>query len=173
MEVTSIASPIKYVLLFAVLILVQVLVCNNLLLFGVAVPFVFIFFILSLPLNMGTGMVLLLSFLLGFLIDLFSDTLGLNSLACLLLGALRKPLFYAYVPKEDKYLNAVPSISSIGWFSYLKYVLTASAIYCFLVFGIELVSFASFGRIVLMSCSSALFTTLLLLATDALVNKEG
>ena len=42
MEVTNIGSPIKFVFLFVILVLMQILVCNNILLFGVAVPFIFI-----------------------------------------------------------------------------------------------------------------------------------
>lgn len=171
MEVTNLFSPLKYVLLFIVLVLVQVLVCNNILLFGVAIPFVFIYFIISAPINVSLNLMLVLSFLLGMMIDLFSDTMGLNCLACLLLCALRKPVFYAYVPRDDKFLSTVPCISNVGWSNYLKYILTMSAIFCILVFGIELFGFASFGRIAAMAASSTLFTMLLLLATDAIVNK--
>ena len=172
MEVSGLMSPLRYVTLFIVLILVQVLVCDNILLFGVAVPFIFIFFILTLPLNTGLNILMSLSFLMGFLVDLFCDTLGLYCLACLLLSVLRKPIFYAYMPKEDKFISASPSISSMGWPGYLKYALSLSAVFCALVFGIELFSFASFGRIVVMVASSTLFTLLLLLGTDALFNKE-
>lgn len=172
MEVTSIFSPFRYVFLFIVLVLVQVLICNNILLFGVAIPFIFIYFILALPLNINLNVLMALSFALGLMVDLFSDSLGLNCLACLLLSVLRKPMFYAYVPKEDKYLQAVPSMSSMGWWAYLKFALSMSAIFCFLVFSIELFSFASFERILVMASSSTLFTLLLIIASDALFNKD-
>lgn len=161
---------IKYVLLFISLILIQVLVCNNLLLFGVAVPFIYIYFIISLPLNLGGSLLMLTAFLMGFLVDLFGDTLGLNCMACLLLSVLKKPLFYAYMPKEDKFIDASPGNRSMGWPGYIKYTLTLSAIFCFLIFSIELFSFASFGRIVAMAASSTLFTLLLLIGVDALVD---
>lgn len=172
MEVSNIASPLKLVCLFVILVLVQVLICNNILLFGIAIPFIFIYFILVLPLNTGLNLLMVLSFLLGLMVDLFSDTLGLNTMACLLLSVLKKPAFYAYVSKDDKFQTAVPSISSMGWLSYLKFILTMSAIFCFLVFGIELLSFASFGRILALASSSTIFTMLLLLAVDALYNRE-
>lgn len=164
--------PLKYLLLFIVLVLVQVLVCNNVLLFGVAVPFIFIYFIIALPLDTNINILMLLSFLLGFFIDLFSDTLGLNSMTCLILSVVKKPVFYAYMPKEDKFITAVPSISVMGWVGYFKFILTLSAIYCFFLFGIELLSFASFGRIILMAVSSTILTLLLLIALDALFNKD-
>lgn len=171
MDFSNLAA-LKYVVLFIALVLIQVLVCNNILLFGVAVPFIFIYFIIVLPLDTSINLLMVLAFLLGFFIDLFSDTLGLNSMACLLLSVVKKPLFYAYMPKEDKFLSAVPSIATMGWFSYLKYILTLSGIFCFLLFGIELLSFASFGRLVLMIVSSTVLTLVLMVALDALFNKD-
>lgn len=172
MEVSNLASPLKYVLLFVSLVLVQVLICNNIMLFGLAIPFVFIYFIIVLPLDTNLNLMMAVAFLMGFLVDLFSDTLGLNSMACLLLAVLKKPVFYAYVSKDDKFLSAVPCIATMGWFNYLKFILTLSAIFCVLVFGIELFSFASLGRVLAMASASTLFTLLLLMAVDALFNKE-
>lgn len=172
MEVTNIASPFKYIMLFALLVLAQVLVCNNIILFGVAMPFVFIYFIISLPLNININLLMILSFLLGFIVDLFSDTLGLNSLSCLILSVLKKPVFYLYIPKDDKFKAAVPSIATMGWLNYLKYILTLSALFCVFIFGIEFMSVTSFIRILIMAASSTLFTLMLLLATDALFNRS-
>lgn len=171
MDLSGILS-LKYLLLFIVLVLIQVLVCNNVLLFGVAVPFIFIYFILAFPLDTNINILMIIAFLLGFFIDLFSDTLGLNSMACLILAIARKPVFYAYMPREDKFISAVPSISLMGWVSFLKYILTISAIYCFLIFFIEMLSFASFGRMFIMALSSTILTMLLIVAIDALFNKD-
>lgn len=171
MDFSNLAS-LRYVVLFIVLVLLQVLVCNNLLLFGVAVPFIYIYFIIVLPLDTSINLLMVLSFLLGFFIDLFSDTLGLNSIVCLLLAVVKKPVFYAYIPREDKFISAVPSIALMGWLDYLKFILTLSAIFCFLLFGIELFSFASLGRLVLMAVSSTILTLVLLVGLDALFNKD-
>ena len=171
MEISGSASPFRYLCLFIVLLLAQVLICNNLLLFGVAVPFVFIYFIICLPLNTSLNIVMSLGFILGFFVDLFSDTLGLNSLASLVLAVVRKPVFFAYLPKDDKYKDASPSISTMGWPDYVKFILTLSAIFSFLVFSIELFSFASFGKIIVMVCASTVVTLLLLVAIDSLFNR--
>ena len=173
MEVSGIASPIKSVVLFIVLVLVQVLICDNILLFGVAIPFVYIYFIMGLPLNLSVNILMCLAFLMGFFIDLFCDTMGLNCMACLFLALLKKPVFYAYMPKEDKYISVVPSISSMGWPSYVKFALTLSAIFCLLIFGIEFFSFASIGRILLMAGASTVLTVLTLIATDSLVSAKS
>lgn len=172
MEALRQFSPLKFTFLFIILILLQVLVCNNLLLFGVAVPFIFIYFIMALPLDTNLNLLMVLSFLLGFSVDLFSDTMGLNSMACLLLCVIKKPMFYAYMPKEDKFKSASPGITSMGWFNYLKYILSLSFIFCLIIFSLEFFSFSSFGRIILMAVSSTVFTVLLILATDSLCNNR-
>ena len=166
------AASLKYLILFIALVLLQVLICNNVLLFGVAIPFIYIYFIIVLPLDLSLNMLMILAFLMGFFVDLFSDTLGLNSLSCLILAAVKKPIFYAYMPREDKFESAKPSVVSMGWANYLKFILTLSGVFCILIFGIELFSFASFGRIVLMVVSSTVLTLLLILAIDALFNKD-
>lgn len=172
MEVSIILSPLKAIITFILLLVVQIIVCNNILLFNIATPFIYIFFIISLPMNVGLNVLMLVSFLSGFLVDLFSDTMGVNCMACLILSVLRKPIFYAYVSKEDKFIAATPSVLSMGWWNYLKYILTLSAIFCLLVFSIELFNFLSVGRIMLMAAGSTLFTVVLLLACDALLNHE-
>lgn len=169
MEISGSLYPVKYVILFIALVLVQVLICNNILLFGIAVPFIFIYLIIVMPLNLSLSLLMVISFLMGLMVDLFSDTLGLNCMACLLLSVVKKPLFYAYMPKEDKFVAASPGINVMGWWSFIKYALTVSAVFCFLVFSIELFSFTSFGRIMAMAASSTLLTLLLLIGTDALV----
>lgn len=171
MELTNAAPPLRYTGLFIALLLTQVLICNNLLLFGVAIPFVFIYFIIAMPLNLSLNVLMAVSFFLGFLVDLFCDTMGLNCLACLILAVVKKPMFYAYIPKDDKYKNAVPSITTMGWPDYIKFTLTMGAVFSLLVFGIELFSFASFGRIIVMVLTSTLFTEVLLLAVDAIFNR--
>lgn len=172
MEITKIASPFKYLLLFIGLVLAQVLICNNILLFGVAMPFIFIYFIIVLPLDLSKNLLIILSFLIGFFIDLFSDTLGLNSLAALFLSVLKRPVFYLYMPKEEKFKAAIPSIGTMGWSNYLKYTLTLTGIFCIIVFSIEFFSVASISLMLLMAASSTLFTLLLLLAIDALFNRS-
>lgn len=160
-------------LLFIVLVLVQVLICNHIMLFHLAVPFIFIYFILRLPVGMSQNLVLTLSFLMGFLVDLFSDTPGINSLACTVLAAIKPTVFYAYVARDDKTKRIVPAICTVGWQAYSKFALTMSLIFCFLVFTIEFMSFAGIDEILFMTAASSLLTFALIIALDSLVNANS
>ena len=162
------STGVRFGILFASLVLVQVLIFNHILLFGVAVPLVFIFFIISLPVGMNINILYTLAFLLGLTVDVFSDTAGLNALSCVLLAALKNPVFYAYVQKDDKSRFIFPSISTIGWTNYAKYLITMTAIYCVLLFSFEYFSFASFGLLLLMIIGSTILTFFLLLALEAI-----
>ena len=157
-------------LLYIMLILVQVLICNHIMLFHVAVPFIFIYFILRLPIGMSRVLELTLAFVMGLVIDIFSDTPGVNSLAATVLGAVKPTVFYAYVTRDDKTKRIVPSLSSIGWQAYSKYAMTMSVIFCFVVFCIEFMSFAAIQDILIMTVASSVLTFALLIGIDSLVS---
>lgn len=160
---------INYSILFVVLLLVQVLICNHIALFNVAVPFVFIYFIIRLPIGMNRSLLFTFAFLAGFLVDLFSDTLGVNSLACTLLAVMKKPAFFAYMQRDDRSEEVIPSLSSLGPAVYSKFLLTMVTAYCLMAFSIEYFSFADVKDVIIMSAASSVLTFLLLLGTDSLI----
>lgn len=159
---------LKFGLLFIILILLQVLICNQIAIFNVAVPIIFIYFIIRLPISLDKGWLFTLSFLMGLCVDIFSDTPGVNSLASTLLAALKHPVYYAYVPKDDKTTLLIPSISSLGMGVYCKFLVSMIGIYCVLVFSIEYFNFADIKEIAILSASSTLLTFITLLAIDCL-----
>ncbi len=123
--------------------------------------------------NIGNGLLFTLSFLMGLCVDICSDTPGVNALACTLLSALRKPVFFAYVPRDDKTKNIIPSMSTLGVATYCKYLISMVGIYCLLAFTIEYFNFADVKDIVILSACSCLLTFLILLAIDCLIiNRE-
>lgn len=166
-------SIFQNILILLCLILVQVLICNHIMLFNVAMAFVFIYVIVSLPMDLNTGWLLTWAFIGGFIVDIFSDTLGVNSLACTLLAIIKKPAFYAYIPRDDRTRSVAPSLSSLGFAVYGKYLFTLAAAYCLMVFTIEYLSFADIKEVLIMSASSAVFTFLLLIGIDSIIANKS
>lgn len=160
---------LKFSVLFLVMLFLQVLICNHIAIFNVAVPIIFIYFIIRLPMSMGEGWLFTLSFFMGLIVDIFADTPGVNALSCTLLAALKKPIYYAYVPKDDKTKDLIPSITSLGVATYCKFLVTLIGIYCVLVFSIEYFNFADVKEVVILSASSCLLTFITLLAIDCLI----
>ena len=84
---------VNILLSILLLVPVQAIIFNNLILFNVAVPLVFIYVIISLPVTLGTNISLTLAFITGLAVDIFGDTQGVNALACTLLAFARKPVY--------------------------------------------------------------------------------
>jgi rod shape-determining protein MreD len=80
---------IRLSLIFIVLILLQVLLFNNIQFSGYVNPYVYIMFILLLPVEMPSWLLLMLSFFTGLIVDLFCGTPGMHSSATVLAGFVR------------------------------------------------------------------------------------
>lgn len=159
---------LQFFLWGTLLILAQVVVLNHISLFGVAVPFAFIYVILRLPITLSVNWVMTVGFASGLIVDVFSDTQGMNALACTVLAAMRKPIFGLYVPREEDLPDPQLSIHTLGFGIYLKYVLTMSLLYCTLIFFIESFGFFDPLRLTLRIICSTALTTLVLLGIDSL-----
>lgn len=118
--------------------------------------------------DMNTNMLLLLSFLIGFIVDIWSDTPGVNALGSTILAMLKRPLFYIYVPRDDRMKDIKPGINTLGISVYTKYLLTATFIFSTIVFCAEYMSFINLKDLLVMSLSSTLISFLLILGFDSL-----
>lgn len=166
-------TVISNILLFIVLVAAQAVVFNQICLYGVAVPLVFIFFILHLPLNTGTNTILTLGFLLGLAVDIFSDTPGMNALDCTILAALRGPILRLYLPREDEAANPVPSVRSLGTATYLKYAITATTLYCTIYFTLEAFTFFAIKQLIIRIAASTLLTFIIIVCLDRLTKQKS
>lgn len=165
-------SFISYILLFVILVLIQVLLLNHIVLFNCAVCLIFIYFLIKLPINLSTNILLTLGFILGLSVDILSDTPGLNALCCTILASLKKSVFYAYEQHDDQKRNISPSIGTMGFFNFSKFVFSLSAIYCLLAFFVEFVNFSDVVQILIKAGASTAFTFLVILAVDSLIYKN-
>ncbi|MFS4468558.1 rod shape-determining protein MreD [Maribacter sp. 2210JD10-5] len=77
------------ILRFSLLILVQVLVFNRLNFFGFINPMVYVLFLYWYPIKENRTSFIAISFLLGLLIDIFSDTLAINAAATVTIAYVR------------------------------------------------------------------------------------
>lgn len=162
---------LKYLLLFVALVVAQVVVFNHLCLFNVAVPLVFIYFIIKLPVNLSVNWAMTVSFLLGLMVDIFSNTQGMNALACTILAAMRLPVLRLYFPREEDMSNPEPSLRTLGPGVYMKYLVTVVALYCAMFFLIEAFTFYNWWLMLLRIGASTLLTFIILLAFDSLTAK--
>lgn len=166
-------TVLQFALLYLGLALAQAVVFNSVCLFGVAVPFVFIYVIVRLPLTLSVNWVLTIGFSLGFVVDVFSNTQGMNALACTLLAMARRPLLHLYFPREDELTVPEPSVRSLGLEVYARYLFTMVLFYCAAIFLIEAFSLFDPLRLLLRVVCSSLLTFLLLLGLDSIMSPRN
>lgn len=165
-------TTITLIALFLVLVPAQAVIFNNLILFNVAIPMVFIYLIISLPVTLSTNWSVTIGFVTGAAVDIFSDTPGMNALACTNLAFIRKPIYHLYMSMDDDLTGLRPSIATMGSASYFKYMLTMVMVYCTMLFVIEAFQFFNFRLLVMRTIFSTAFTFIIIYAIDSLSFKR-
>ena len=164
---------LQFIILGLVLVLAQVLVFNHLCLFNVGVPMVFIYLIVRLPVTLALNWVLTIGFFLGLIVDVFSDTYGMNAVACTVLAMIRRPVLRLYVPREEDLTRPEPSMLSLGAGVYMKYLLTLTLIYCALIFTIEAFTFFNPLQLLLRIIFSTLLSMIIMLGIDSIMTPRS
>ena len=162
---------IKYPVMFVVLVLLQVLVFNQVQLTGFLNPYIYVLFILLLPVSMPQYQVLLFSFMIGISVDWFSNTLGLHAASSVLMGFMRLPVMNLVSQRESDQVN-YPGLHQTGWRWFLLYASILVIIHHFFLFFTEVFSFAGFFRTLLRSVASSAFTIGILVISQFLVFRE-
>ena len=164
-------TTIQQILFFIILVLLQIGIFNNIHLFGVATPFVYIYFTLKLPVKMNRNLTLLLSALMGLIIDLFGSTLGLNMFVMVIVGFLRFYLLKLFSPR-DVYEDFIPSFETFGNLMFIRYVGTLTFIHIAILHFME--SFTLFDplNLALRILGSFILTALLIWAFES-INIKG
>lgn len=166
-------TAITLIALFLVLIPAQAVIFNNLILFNIALPLVFIYLIISLPVTLSTNLSIVIGFITGLTVDIFSDTPGMNALACTTLAFIRKPVYHLYMSYDDDTSSTRPSIATMGPGVYLKYMLTMVFIYCFMLFAIEAFQFFNLRLMLMRTIFSTAFTFIIIYAIESLSFKRS
>jgi len=78
---------------FVVFLALQILLFNNINLFGYLNPYPYVLFIILYPVNSNKTILLLSSFAMGILLDMFSNSGGIHALASITLAYYRPALF--------------------------------------------------------------------------------
>ena len=156
---------LKGVLLFAILLLAQVLVLNHIHLFDCATPLLYVYVVLLFRRNYPRWGILLVSFLLGLLVDIFSNTPGVAAASMTFLGFLQ-PYVLAMFLNRDSDEDLQPSMKSLGFAKFFYYAAVLVVVYCAIFFTIETFSF--FNGLLWLECvgGSAMLTILLILAIE-------
>jgi len=149
----------------------QVLIFNNINLFGYINPYIYIIFIFYYPLKKEKGLFLFLSFLLGLCIDFFSNTGGINAAATLLIAYIRLPLLSSILRKSDFDLQLF-NIRSISFGKAISFIALLTLIHHLILFSLDYFSLTDFGSIITKTLITSVFSIFLILLGIILFTKK-
>jgi hypothetical protein len=151
-------SGIIQFVLFFIYVLVQVLVLRNLVLFNSAFCFLYIAFILLLPIELNSLALMVIGFVLGFTVDIFYNSMGLHALATVLIAYVRNYWLGTITPQGGYDANSSTTLASNGLQWFLVYSLPLVFLHHFVLFFVEAAGFALFWYTMLKVVGSLLFT---------------
>jgi len=162
-----ITTYFKRVEWFAVLALIQVLVLNNIHIAGYATPFIYIYLILKMSSGTSRNELMLWGFFLGLVVDVFSDTPGMNAASAVFIAFLR-PYFLRLFTQRDSTDEFVPAIKTIGTFSFIKYVIVCVLFHHAALLMIESFSLFDLNTLLIKIGTSTLLTVLCIMGIEGL-----
>ena len=157
--------------MFITLVLVQVLIFNQVQFSGFFNPYVYVLFIILLPLSTPRYAVLILAFLLGLTIDIFSNSLGIHSAATVFVAYVR-PLIIRIISNREDDKSDFPGLNQnkLSWF--ISYVLLMVLLHHTVLFYLEVYTFVNFLNTLYRVILSSIFSIIIIVLSQFLVFKD-
>lgn len=149
-----------YIISFFLLVVVQVLLLNNLHLFGVQ-AYLYVMFIITFPISVSSKILMPISFLLGLCVDIFSGTYGVHAAATTFVAFVRPLLLRLVVPVNDATQMESLSLSKQK-LNFVGFAVLMVLLHHFALLMLEAFSFKYIGVVVIKTLLSAVYTLLLM-----------
>lgn len=149
---------IRYFIYFLALVLLQTLLFNHVSLGPGLIPFVYILGLLLLPLEIQNWILLIYSFALGISVDIFSDTLALNTSALLFAALLRPIVIQLLAPSEGYEVGTLPSYFSFKFGRFLIYIGIIVLAHQLVYFSLDIFEFAKIGVVIFKAFINTIYT---------------
>ncbi|MBN8834094.1 MAG: rod shape-determining protein MreD [Niastella sp. SCN 39-18] len=165
---------LKYIVRFALFVLVQVYVLDKIHLHQMVTPYLYFLFIIWLPFKMQRTPLMLVAFLLGFSIDSFRHNPGFHAAACVLIAYL-KPFLIKMLVTQDISENNYnePSAKSMGGTGpYLFLVLVLTFLHNAWLFFLEAWQFGDIWYFIVKTMLSTAISLLLIMIVELIFNRN-
>ncbi len=159
---------LTYLFKFIGIILLQILVVDNIELSSYINPYIYISFILLLPVTIKPWHALTLAFVCGAVVDALSSTPGLHIAASVLLAYVRIHYLRFATTKEDTESRIRPSMSKKGIVWFVFYCFSMTLIHHIFLFFLEIYGFQEFFSTLLRIIFSTLVTVLMIVVGQLL-----
>jgi hypothetical protein len=161
-------STIIQAISFFIYLFFQVLILKNSVLFGTAFCFLYIAYLLLLPVETNPLWLMLVGFFMGFFIDMFYDSLGLHALSCVLIMYLRNVWLARLTPQGGYDNSAVPAVAASGLQWFLTYSIPLVLLHHSVLFFTEAGGFQYFWFTLWKVLCSTVYTTIVILIVQYL-----
>lgn len=144
---------------FILLLAVQIIIFNNMNFLGYISPYPYLLFIILYPVNSNKSGLLAASFLLGLIMDLFSNSAGFHTTACVILAYYRPYLFkFAFGLSYEYQTIKLNDVLTPERFTFL---LLSVVIHHIVLFALEAFKFTLILDILLRTLLSSIFTLII------------
>ena len=157
---------VNRLVMFLSLLVVQVLILNHVHFLGVGTPLLYVYFAITFRRNFPKWLVLVSCFLLGLMVDTFSNTPGLASSVMTLAGLAQCYLMELIAPR-DSAEGLEASMKTLGFSKFLTLSAIITTLYCMLFFALEAFNFFDVLMWLARSLVSSMLTLVLILAIES------
>lgn len=151
-------SIFKNIARYIFLVLIQVFLLKNTILFGLNTPYLYILFIMLLPFETPNWLLFLLSFAIGLNIDIFNDTVGLHASACVITAFVRVSITSITVQRDNYENDPEPTLAIMGFRWFFFYALVLTLVHHFFLLNFEVFRFSEIPATITRVLISSLFT---------------
>lgn len=159
-------SVLRYGFLFIVLMVLQILLFNNIQFSGYINPYVYLLFILLLPVEIPAWLLLIICFFTGAIVDTFSGSPGMHSFATVLAGFVRPGILRIISVREGYDAGTTPSMAVYGFRWFLIYTIVIVLVHHTALFYLEVFRLAGFFRTFLRVILSSAFSIFFILLIE-------
>ena len=155
---------------YIVVMLLQVLLFDQLQLWGVCHPYIYVLCLLMMPITLPHSMDMMIGAAVGLMMDVFCNSLGIHMAACVLLMLIRPYLLGVIVNDKDR-LNEQINLRTIGWEALIRYTVLLVLAHHLTVFTLAAWNWNYIGFVLIETAVSSAVTILVVLGYNALKYK--
>jgi hypothetical protein len=158
---------------FILYLLVQVMVVKQMVLGNAAFSFIYLGFLLLLPLERDSLYLMLMGFVMGICIDIFYDSLGIHAASSVLVMYLRKVWAGSITPQGGYDAGSIPTVFMDGLSWWALYMLPLIFVHHFALFYLETWGFQLFFFTLKKVVLSTIYTFVMLLIIQYVFYRKG
>ena len=158
----------KQIARYIVIMILQVLLVDQLQLLGVCHPYIYIMCLMMMPVAMSHNVSMVVGALVGLVMDVFCNSLGVHMVACIFLMFIRPYVLGMMVNDIDR-LNEQISLRALGIEALIKYSAILVVLHHLIVFMLAAWSMSHFGYVLLETLVSGLMTLIFIIGYNLLI----